>query len=105
MHLALHLGEIQGEILSGTMDKEGGFIHRPPILDRVNYDYWKPHMVAYIKSLDNRAWKAVIKGWSHPVSVGADGETDTKLKPKEDWSKEEDELSLGNSKASNDIFN
>lgn len=62
-------------------------------------------MVAYLKSIDNRAWKAVIKGWSHPVSVGADGDTTTKLKPEDDWSKEEDELALGNSKALNAIFN
>ncbi|XP_050920063.1 uncharacterized protein LOC127137667 [Lathyrus oleraceus] len=48
------------------MDKEGGFINRPPILDGSNYDYWKLE---------------------------------------EDWSKEEDEPALGNSKALNALFN
>lgn len=74
-------------------------------MDGVNYDFWKPRMVAYLKSLDSRAWKAVIIGWSHPVTEGEDGEPTTKLKPEEDWSKEEDELALGNSKALNAKFN
>jgi hypothetical protein len=34
-----------------------------------------------------------------------DGKDTTKLKPEEDWSKEEDELALGNSKALNALFN
>lgn len=62
-------------------------------------------MVAYLKSLDNRSWKAVIKGWSHPVIVGGDGQTTTKLKPEEDLFKEKDDLALENSKALNVIFN
>jgi hypothetical protein len=24
-------------------------------------------MVTFLKSLDNRAWKAVIKGWTHQI--------------------------------------
>lgn len=61
--------------------------------------------MAYLKSLDSRAWKAIIKGWTHPISVGEDEQTTTKLKLEEDWSKEDDELALGNSKSLNAIFN
>ena len=57
------------------------------------------------KSLDNRAWKDVLKGRKHPVKLGEDGEPTSVLKPKEDWSKEEDKVALGNSKALNAIFN
>ena len=87
------------------MDKEGGFVNRPPIMDGRNYDYWKPHMVAFLKYLDSRVWKAFLKGWKHPVKLGEDGEPTSVLKPKEDWSKEEDEIALGNYKALNAIFN
>ena len=87
------------------MDKEEGFMNRPPILDGSNYDYWKPHTVYFLKSLDSRAWKAVLIGWKHPVKLGENGEPTSELKPEEDWSKEEDEIALGNSKALNSIFN
>ena len=64
------------------MDKEAIYINRPPILCGSNYDMWKPRMVAYIKSLDNRAWKAILKGWTHPVIIGADNQPTDELKPK-----------------------
>src|SRR3954470_1431745 len=86
------------------MDKEGGgFIMRPPILDGSNYDYWKPLMVAFLKSVNSKAWRAVNKGWEHPVNVDKDG--NKTLKPEEDWDKDEEALALGNSKALNALFN
>ena len=88
-----------------NMEKEGGPVNRPPILDGTNYDYWKARMVAFLKSLDSRTWKAVIKGWEHPKMLDSDGKPTNKLKPEEDWTKEEDELALGNSKALNALFN
>ena len=48
-----------------NMEKEGGPVNRPPILDGSNYEYWKARMVAFLKSLDSRTWKAVIKGRGH----------------------------------------
>ena len=87
------------------MDKEGGFVNRPPIMDGSNYDYWKPRMMAFQKYLDSKAWKVVLKGWKHPIKLGENGEPTSELKPEEDWSKEEDEIALGNSKALNAIFN
>src|SRR3954467_15056421 len=85
------------------MDKEGGFIMRPPILDGSNYDYWKPLMVAFLKSVNSKAWRAVNKGWEHPVNTDKDG--NKTLKPEEDWDKDEEALALGNSKALNALFN
>ena len=85
------------------MDKKGGFGGRPPILDGSNYDYWKPRMVAFLRSVDIKAWRAVDKGWKHPTKVEKDGTI--VLKPEEEWTKEEEELALGNSKALNALFN
>src|SRR4030042_1308373 len=55
--------------------------------------------------MDNRAWKAVLKGWEHPRVKDKDGKDTTELKPEEDWTDEEDKLALGNSKALNALFN
>jgi len=41
------------------MDKEGGFVNRPPLLDGSNYDYWKSHMSVFLKSIESRTWKAI----------------------------------------------
>lgn len=87
------------------MDKEGGFANRPPMLDGSNYDYWKSRMSAFLKSIDCGTWKAVLKGWEHPVTLEKDGNKTAVLKPKEEWTTAEDELALGNSKALNALFN
>ncbi|XP_050896014.1 uncharacterized protein LOC127102712 [Lathyrus oleraceus] len=62
-------------------------------------------MVAFLKYMENKTWKAIIRGWKHPVVNGKDGKATTKLKPEEGWSKEENELALGNSKDLNALFN
>jgi len=65
------------------MDKEGGFVNRPPLLDGSNYDYWKSHMSAFVKSIDSRTWKAVLKGWEHPLTLDKDGNKTIVLKREE----------------------
>ena len=70
------------------MDKEGGFVSRPPMLNGSNYDHWKPKMIAFLKSIDSRTWKAVLKGWDHPMIVDKDGNSTGVLKPEADWTKE-----------------
>ena len=62
-------------------------------------------MIAFLKSLDSRTWKAVLKGWEHPKILDANGVDTGELKPEEDWSAAEDTASLGNSKALNALFN
>ena len=37
--------------------KDGGSMKRLPLLDETNYSYWKARMRAFIKSMDEKAWK------------------------------------------------
>jgi len=74
-------------------------------LDGSNYDYWKSRMSAFLKSIDSRTWKAVLRGWEHLVALDKDGNKTVVLKPEEEWTTVEDELALGNSKALNALFN
>jgi hypothetical protein len=65
-------------------------------------------MVVFLKSIDSKTWKAIVKGWKEPVISVTEGSTTTlTLKKEEEWSKEEDEdeEALANSKALNAIFN
>jgi len=80
-------------------------VNRPPLLEGSNYDYWKSRMSTFLKSIDSRTWKAILKGWEHPVTLDADGNRTAVLKPEEEWTASEDELALGNSKAWNALFN
>ena len=58
-------------------NKEEGSINRPPILDGTNYDYWKARMTAFLRSIDNKTWKAIIKGWTPPVNKKTNENTAT----------------------------
>src|ERR1044072_3222349 len=87
-------------------NKEGGYVNRPPVLDGTNYDYWKKHMGAFLKSIDNKTRKEIVKGWKQPMNVPEEGtSTEPSAKNEEDWTKEEDEEALANSKSLNAIFN
>ncbi|KAK2356066.1 gag-protease polyprotein [Trifolium repens] len=85
------------------MDRNGGSINRPPVLDGSNYDYWKARMIAFIKSMDSKVWKAIVTGWNHPIVSAEDGSSI--LKDERDWTPEEETASSNNSKALNAIFN
>ncbi|KAK2453398.1 gag-protease polyprotein [Trifolium repens] len=87
------------------MEKEGGFVNRPPLLDGTNYDYWKSRMVAFLKSIDSQVWRAILSGWEAPVVTDKDGNKTNVLKAELEWTKEEQELSTYNSKAINALFN
>ncbi|CAM8968990.1 unnamed protein product [Rhodiola kirilowii] len=82
--------------------KEGQSITRPPLLEGSNYATWKPVMRSFLKSLDEKAWKAVLKGWTEPMMNNLTGEPISK--PEALWTEEEDKASMGNSKAMNAIF-
>ncbi|GAU50915.1 hypothetical protein TSUD_411150, partial [Trifolium subterraneum] len=62
-------------------------------------------METFIKSMDMKAWKAILKGWEHPKVKNASGADTDELKPEEDWTTAEDTLAVGNSKALNALFN
>ncbi|CAM8902503.1 unnamed protein product [Rhodiola kirilowii] len=82
--------------------KEGQSITRPPLLEGSNYATWKPVMRSFLKSLDEKAWKAILKGWTEPMMNNLTGEPIPK--PEALWTEEEDKASMGNSKAMNAIF-
>jgi len=37
-------------------------------------------MSAYLKSIDSKTWKVVLKGWEHPVVLDKDGHKTEVLK-------------------------
>src|ERR1044072_7161334 len=78
----------------------------PPVLDGTNYDYWKARMTVFLKSIDYKTWKAIVNGWTPLVNKTTEGSSTTlDYKKEEDWTKEEDEEALSNSKALNANFN
>lgn len=83
--------------------KDGRSVNRPLVLNDTNYDYWKGKMVASFKSMDNKTWKVVIKGWKHLMTTSEDRTSILKLET--DWTNSKDDESLGNSKVLNAIFN
>ena len=65
-------------------------------------------MTAFLRAIDNKTWKAIIKGWSPPVKTATEESSSTAkptLKKEADWTPEEDAEALANSKALNAIFN
>ncbi|CAM8978333.1 unnamed protein product [Rhodiola kirilowii] len=82
--------------------KEGQSITRPPLLEGSNFATWKPVMRSFLKSLDEKAWKAVLRGWTEPTMTNLTGEPVPK--PEALWTEDEDKASVGNSKAMNAIF-
>lgn len=56
-------------------------------------------MMSFLKPIDNKTWKTVIKGWKHHVVA-------TSLKSEADQSQDDnDDEALANDKTLNDIFN
>lgn len=85
------------------MNRQGNSIFRPPLLDGTNFSQWEIRMKVFIKSIDERAWKSVLTGWTPPTIKNEKGEVF--IKPEIDWSSAESALSGYNSKALNAIFN
>lgn len=42
-----------------TIEDEGS-VNKPPILDGINYDYWKALMVVFLKFMGNKALQVMI---------------------------------------------
>ena len=79
---------------------------RPPLLNEKNYTYWKVRVKAFVKSIDEKAWLSILKGWSPPTVVIDDMTDDTTvtLKSEETWTKAENTLTNSNFKAVTAIF-
>ncbi|TYK23179.1 gag-pol polyprotein [Cucumis melo var. makuwa] len=82
--------------------REGPAASRPLVLDGKNYSYWKPRMIFFIKTLDGKAWRALVSGYKPPM-VTVDGASVPK--PEVDWTNAEEQASVGNARAINAIFN
>ncbi|TYK05804.1 gag-pol polyprotein [Cucumis melo var. makuwa] len=82
--------------------REGPSASRPPILDGKNYSYWKPWMIFFIKTLDGKAWRALVAGYD-PLMITVNGLSVPK--PEVDWTDAEEQASVGNARALNVIFN
>ena len=65
--------------------REGGSTTPPPMLDGLNYTYWKARMIAFLKSIDNKTWKVVVSRWTPPQVTDTDGKMS--LKPKKNLRK------------------
>ena len=55
--------------------KEGGSASRPSLLYGTNYGYWKERICAFIKSINEKAWRAILQGWKPPIKTDAEGKT------------------------------
>ncbi|TYK21443.1 gag-pol polyprotein [Cucumis melo var. makuwa] len=82
--------------------REGPSASRPPILGGKNYSYWKPRMIFFIKTLDGKAWRALVSGYE-PSMITMNGVSVPK--PEIDWTDAEEQASVGNARAINAIFN
>ena len=60
-------------------------------------------MHAFIKLIDEKAWRSVLHGWKSPTKTNAKGKTIPK--DEEDWTLEEYAFSTQNSQALNAIIN
>ena len=88
--------------MSMDWPREGSSTVRPPLLDGTNYPYWKAKMRAFLKSIDERVWLAVINGWTPPTVIT--GEV-TVLKPISAWDRVDYDNCGWNNKVMNAIYN
>ncbi|GAA0161968.1 hypothetical protein LIER_18163 [Lithospermum erythrorhizon] len=84
--------------------QDGGSISHPPLLDGSNYPYWKAKMTAFLKSVDSKTWKYILRGWNYPTQAATKGERQV-IKLEVDSTPTKDEPALGNDKALKAIFN
>ena len=55
--------------MSIDLPKEDSSTTRSPLLDKTNYPYWKAKMRAFLNSIYERVWKAVINGQKPPTVI------------------------------------
>ena len=82
---------------------EGGSISRPSLLDGLNYPYWKARIKAFIKALDEKAWRSALSSWKHPTTK--DDKGNVTLTSEVKWSGDDNKLANYKSKVLNAIFN
>ncbi|CAM8904961.1 unnamed protein product [Rhodiola kirilowii] len=59
-------------------------------------------MKGFLKSLDEKAWRAILVGWTQPMMVNVEGAMVIQLEAL--WTDADEKASAGNTKAMNAIF-
>ncbi|KAA0045319.1 gag-pol polyprotein [Cucumis melo var. makuwa] len=67
--------------------RERSSASRPSVLDGKNYSYCKSRMIFFIKTLDRRAWRALVASYEPPM-ITVDGVSVPK--PEVDWTDAEE---------------
>ena len=74
-------------------DRAAGSINCPPCFDGEDYLEWKIMMRAFLYSQDEDMWNIVEIGWEHPIkpvdSKKVEGTSETMLKPRKEWTRQE----------------
>ena len=74
-------------MLDGSLEGRSSIVC-PPLLDGTNYGYLKARLRAFIKSLDELAWKVFLTGWYPPTKE--DESSKEMLKSELEWTTKED---------------
>ncbi|KAA0040864.1 gag-pol polyprotein [Cucumis melo var. makuwa] len=82
--------------------REGPSASCPPVLDGKKYSYRKPCMIFFIKTLDGKAWRALVVVYEPPMVTVNEV---SMSKPKLTGQNAEEQASVGNARAINAIFN
>ncbi|CAM8914042.1 unnamed protein product [Rhodiola kirilowii] len=82
--------------------KEGQSTTHSVLLEGHNYGYWKARTKAFIKNVDEKAWRSVLTSWNPPLLATDEGRV--VHKPETEWTEQEERLAMGNAKALNAIF-
>ncbi|CAM8883190.1 unnamed protein product [Rhodiola kirilowii] len=82
--------------------KEEQITTRPVLLEGHNYGYWKARMKAFIKNVDEKAWRSMLTRWNPPLLATDEGRV--VHKPETEWIEQEERLAMRNAKALNAIF-
>ena len=77
------------------------FTPRSPLLNEKNYSYWKVRVKAYFKALNEKAWGAILIGWSPSIVTTNEFRT---TKSEKIWTKAEKNLTHINFKVRNAII-
>ena len=72
-----------------------------PVLNGINYAYWKQMMEIYFTTIDERVWQCILTRYTPPTRSDEDGVES--LKPVREWTNNELDASWYNAKGLNDI--
>ena len=86
-----------------SLQREGGSLARPLVLDGTNYAYWKQRMEIYLTAIFEIVWQCVRTRYISPIKIDKDGVEF--LKPVREWTNDELNASGYNAKGLTDIVN